>query len=164
MGAIRQRFWSFGLVLCSGFLLMGSLISSATLGAARKLIEHLLPKPFFLLELADFFLSFCAITLLLALLFKFLPDTKISWSDVWAGAATASLLFTTGKVLIGFYLVKSTVASAYGAAASLIILLVWIYYSAQILLLGAEITHVYAIKHGSRMEPVSGKASCGQAK
>ncbi len=164
VGAIRQRFWSFGLVLCTGFLLMVSLVSSAAWGAAGKLTEHLLPKPVFLLESVDFFLSFGAITLLLAMIFKFLPDTKIAWSDVWAGAGVASLLFTIGKALIGLYLVRSTVASAYGAAASLVILLVWIYYSAQILLLGAEITHVYAIKYGSRLEAVSGTASLGQGK
>jgi YihY family inner membrane protein len=94
----------------------------------------------FLLESVDFLLSFGAITLLLAMIFKFLPDTEIAWSDVWIGAAVASLLFTIGKALIGLYLVRSTVASAYGAAASLVILLVWIYYSAQLLLLGAEVT------------------------
>jgi membrane protein len=164
MGAIRQRLWSFGLVLCTGFLLIVSLVSSATLGAVGKLMKHLLPKPLFLLESADFLLSFSAIALLLAMIFKFLPDTKIAWSDVWFGAAVASLLFTIGKVLIGMYLVRSTVASAYGAAASLVILLVWIYYSAQILLLGAEVTHIYAIKHGSRLEAVSGTASLGQGK
>jgi membrane protein len=153
LGAIRKRFWSFGLVLCTGLLLMVSLVSSAALGAVGKLMAHLLPKPVFLLESVDFLLSFGAITLLLAMIFKFLPDTEVAWSDVWIGAAVASLLFTIGKALIGFYLVKSTVASAYGAAASLVILLVWIYYSAQILLLGAEVTHVYANKHGSRLEP-----------
>lgn len=164
MGAIRKRFWSFGLVLCTGFLLMGSLVLSAALGAVGKLMEHLLPKPLFLLESIDFLLSFGAITLLLAMIFKFLPDTQIAWRDVWIGAAVASLLFTLGKVLIGLYLVRSTVASVYGAAAFLVILLVWIYYSAQILLLGAEVTQVYATKHGSRVEPVSRTAGPGQGK
>jgi len=83
-----------------------------------------------------------------------LPDTKIAWSDVWIGATVAALLLTIGKALIGVYLVRSTVASAYGAAASLVILLVWVYYSAQILLLGAEVTQVYANLYGSRVEPV----------
>jgi membrane protein len=164
VGAIRKRLWSFGLVLCTGFLLMLSLVSSAALGAVGKLMEQLLLNPVPLLESVDFLLSFGAITLLLAMIFKFLPDTEIAWRDVWVGAAVASLLFTVGKALIGLYLVRSTVASAYGAAASLVILLVWIYYSAQILLLGAEVTHVYANKHGSRLEPVSGTASPGQGK
>jgi membrane protein len=100
--AIRKRFWSFGLVLCTGLLLMLSLVSSAALGAAGKLMEHLLPKPVFLVEAVDFLLSFGAITLLLAMIFKFVPDTEVAWSDVWIGAAVASLLFTLGKVLIGF--------------------------------------------------------------
>jgi hypothetical protein len=108
-------------------------------------------KPVFLVEAVDFLLSFGAIMLLLAMIFKFVPDTKVAWSDVWICAALASLLFTIGKALVGLYLVRSTVASAYGAAASLVILLVWVYYSAQILLLGAEVTHVYANKHGSRL-------------
>ena len=162
MGAIRKRLWSFGLVLCTGFLLMVSLVSSAALVAVGKLMKHLLSKPVFLLESVDFLLSFVAITLLLAMIFKYLPDTEVAWNDVWVGAAVASLLFTIGKALIGFYLVRSTVASAYGAAASLVILLIWIYYSAQILLLGAEVSHVYANKHGSRLEPVSGTASAGR--
>jgi membrane protein len=90
------------------------------------------------------------IALLLALIFKYLPDTEIAWSDVWIGAAVTSLLLTTGKALMGLYLARSTVASAYGAAASLVIILTWVYYSAQIFLLGAEVTHVYSYKHGSR--------------
>jgi membrane protein len=90
------------------------------------------------------------IALLLAMIFKYLPNTEIAWSDVWIGAAVASLLLTMGKALIGLYLARSTVASAYGAAGSLVIILTWVYYSAQILLLGAEVTHVYANQHGSR--------------
>jgi membrane protein len=154
VGAIRQRFFSFGLVLGTGFLLMVSLVISAVLGAAGRFVGHLLPGPVVLLESFTALLSFGVITVLLAMIFKFLPATKIAWSDVWIGAAVASLLFTVGKGLIGVYLVRSTVASAYGAAASLVILLVWVYYSAQILLLGAEITHVYANLYGSRVEPV----------
>lgn len=164
MSAIRKRFWSFGMVLCTGFLLMASLVSSAALGAMGKLMKHLQPKPVLWLESIDFLLSFGAITLLLAMIFRFLPDAKIAWSDVWVGAAVASLLFTVGKSLIGLYLVRSTVASAYGAAASLVILLVWIYYSAQILLFGAEVTHVYANKYGSLLEPISGTDGQGQGK
>ena len=104
----------------------------------------------FLLESVDFLLSFAVITLLLAMIFRLLPNTKIAWNDVWIGAAIASLLFTIGKVLIGLYLGGSAVASVYGAVSSPLVVLVWIYYSAQIFIFGAEITHVYANKHGSR--------------
>jgi membrane protein len=94
--------------------------------------------------------SFCIITLLFALIFKFIPDTAIPFRDVWMGAAVTSILFMVGKVIIGFYLGHSALASAYGAAASVVIFLIWI--SAQILLFGAELTHVYALKYGSRGE------------
>ena len=110
---------------------------------------HLLPWRVFILESV---LSFGVITLLLALIFILLPDTEIAWNDVWIGAVIASLLFTTGKVLIGLYLSRSVVTSAYGAASSPLVVLVWIYYSAQILLFGAEITHVYANRHGSLLK------------
>jgi membrane protein len=99
----------------------------------------------------NFVFSFVVITLLFALMFKLIPDTIIPWRDVWMGAAVTSLLFTVGKVLIGFYLGHSALTSAYGAAASLVVFLIWIYYSAQILLFGAEITHVYALKYDPRL-------------
>jgi membrane protein len=92
------------------------------------------------------------IAILFALIFKFVPDTTIRWRDVRMGAAVTSLLFTVGKVAIGFYLGHSTLTSAYGTAASLVVFLIWIYYSAQILLFGAELTHVYALTYGSRLE------------
>jgi membrane protein len=97
-------------------------------------------------------LSLAVITILFAPIFKFIPDTKIPWSDVRIGAAVTALLFTAGAVVIGLYLGHSALTSAYGAAASLVIFLIWIYYSAQILLFGAEFTHVYAVKYGSRMQ------------
>ena len=150
LGAIKQRFLSFSLVLGTGFLLLLSLVSSAALGAVQRFVGHSLPWPVFLLESVDFLLSFGVITLLLAAIIRLLPDTEIVWNDVWIGAAIASLLFTTGKMLIGLYLAGSVVASAYGAVSSPLVILVWIYYSAQIILFGAEITHVYANKHGSR--------------
>jgi membrane protein len=92
------------------------------------------------------------ITILFALIFKFIPDTTVPWRNVRTGAAVTSLLFTVGKVVIGFYLGHSALTSAYGAAASLVIFVIWIYYSAQILLFGAELTHVCALKYGSRMQ------------
>ena len=150
LGVIRERFFSFGLVLGTGFLLIVSLVVSAALGAVGNLLRPLLPWPVFLLESVNFLLSLGVIALLLAMIFKYLPDTEVAWGDAWIGAAVASLLLTIGKALIGLYLARSTVASAYGAAGSLVIILTWVYYSAQILLLGAEVTHVYANQHSSR--------------
>jgi membrane protein len=147
---IRQRFLSFGLVLGLGFLLIVSLVVSAGLGAVGNFITPLFPWPVFMLEAVNFVLSLGVIALLLAMIFKYLPDAHIAWSDVWVGAAVASLLLTTGKALIGLYLARSTVASAYGAASSLVIILTWVYYSAQIVLFGAEVTHVYSHQYGSR--------------
>jgi membrane protein len=147
---IKQRLLSFGLVLGTGFLLLLSLISSAALGAVRRFMIQVLPWPVFLLELVDFLLSFGVIALLLAAIFRLLPDTEIAWNDVWIGASIASLLFTIGKLLIGLYLGGSAVASTYGAVSSPLVILVWIYCSAQILIFGAEVTHIYANKHGSR--------------
>jgi uncharacterized BrkB/YihY/UPF0761 family membrane protein len=147
-----MRFLSFSLVLCTGVLLLFSLISSAALGAVKRSMNHPLPLPVFFLESVDFIFWCGVITLLLAAIFKLLPDAEIAWHDVWIGAAIASLLFTTGKVLIGLYLAGSAVTSAYGAVSSLLLVLVWIYYSAQIVLFGAEITHVYANKHSLRVE------------
>src|SRR5260370_36520493 len=103
-----------------------------------------------LLALAWIALPFLVITLLFALLYKIVPDTRIEWRDVWVGAAVTSALFSTGKVLIGFYIGKSRVGSAYGAAASLVVFLVWIYYSAQVFFLGAEFARVFTHRRGSR--------------
>ena len=149
---IRERFLSFGLVLGLGFLLIVSLVVSAALGAAGNFIAPLLPWPAFMLEAVNFLLSWGVIALLLAMIFKYLPDAAIAWSDVWIGAAVASLLLTTGKALMGLFLARSTVASAYGAASSLVIILTWVYYSAQIVLFGAELTHVYSHQHGPQMQ------------
>jgi len=162
LSAIRQRFLSFCLVLGTGFLLLLSLVASAALEAVEIFMGYLLPWPVFFWESVDFLFSFCVITLLLAAIFRLLPDTKIAWNDVWIGAAIASLLFTTGKVLIGSYLARSAVASAYGAVSSPLVVLVWIYYSAQIFLFGAEVTHVYANKHGSRVESASRTVTRGR--
>ena len=151
VSTLRKRSLSFGLVLGTGFLLLVSLALSAALAAVGTFMGHLLPIPAFLLESVNFLLSFAVITLLFAMIFKVLPDTEVAWGDVWIGAAVTAFLFTVGKMLIGLYLGESSVGSAYGAAGSLVVVLVWVYYSAQILLLGAEFTHVYATKHGSRV-------------
>jgi membrane protein len=147
----KQRFFSLGLVAATGFLLLTSLVVTASLSAAEKIVSNLLPISILVLEAINFVLSFVMITILFALILKFIPDTPIHWRDVWMGAVVASLLFTVGKVAIGLYLGHSALTSAYGAAASLVIFLIWIYYSAQILLFGAELTHVYALNYGSRM-------------
>jgi len=148
---IKDRFLSFVAVLGTGFLLMVSLVVSAGLAAFGKFVSGWLPGPEALLQVANFIVSFGIITALFAMIFKLLPDAKIAWRDVWVGAAITSLLFTIGKFAIGMYLGKSDVGSAYGAAGSLVILLVWVYYSSQILLYGAEFTAVYANQYGSRI-------------
>lgn len=147
-GFVRTRFLSFGLVIAVGFLLLVSLIISTILSGVGKLLggmAFLAP----VLGAVNFAISFAVITALFALIFKYLPDIKITWKDVWFGAAVTSLLFTIGKSLIGLYLGKSSVTSAYGAAGSLVVLLIWVYYSAQILFFGAELTQVYTRHHGS---------------
>ena len=149
-GLVQSRFLSFAMILGIGFLLLVSLLMSAAIAAAGKFFGQFLPAPEMLLHLASIALSFLVITVLFALLYKIVPDTRIEWRDVWVGAAVTSALFSTGKFLIGFYIGKSGVGSAYGAAASLVVFLVWIYYSAQVFFLGAEFTRVYAHRRGSR--------------
>jgi membrane protein len=152
-GFIKDHFLSFVAVLGTGFLLLVSLILSAALAAFGKWFGGLLPLPEAVLETLNFLLSFMVITGLFALIFKVLPDARIAWRDVWVGAALTAALFTIGKFAIGMYLGKSNVESTYGTAGSLVIVLVWVYYSAQILLYGAEFTQVYANRFGERLVP-----------
>ncbi len=154
-GMVKDRFLSFVAVLGTGFLLLVSLVLSAGLAALGKWFAGWLPANEAILQVLNFVVSFGVITLLFAMMFKMLPDARIAWSDVWVGAAMTALLFTVGKFLIGLYLGKSDVGSAYGAAGSLVILLVWVYYSAQILLFGAEFTQVYANREGARIVPTA---------
>jgi membrane protein len=149
---IKARFLSFGMVLGIGFLLLVSLLLSALLAAATKYLGGMFPIPTVLFESLDFLLSLLFITVLFAMIFKLLPNTKIAWSDVWIGAALTSLLFTAGKFVIGFYIGKSVSASAYGAAGSLVVVVAWIYYSALLLYFGAEFTRVYARTLGSQCD------------
>jgi membrane protein len=146
---VKERFWSFATVVGTGFLLLVSLVVTAWLAAVGTYVSHLLPAPALALEALNSFVSLAVITVAFALIFKLLPDVRIAWRDVWLGAAVTSLLFTVGKSLIGLYLGKSAVASAYGAAGSLVIIVVWVYYSAQILLFGAEFTKVWTKRRGS---------------
>ncbi len=150
---IRKRLLSFGMVLVIGFLLLVSLIISAVLSGINNLEINLIPAftPFW--QLLNFVISFCFISFLFALIYKYLPDAKIRWKDVWVGAVITAVLFVSGKSLIGLYLGRSSFGSAYGAAGSLIVFLIWVFYSAQILLFGAEFTQVYARKYGRTIRP-----------
>jgi len=150
---IKNRFISLLAVLGTGFLLLISLVISAGLSAVGTTLGHVLPFPEFLLQIINFFVSFAIVTLLFAMIYKLLPDISIQWGDVWIGAIITSLLFTIGKFFIGIYLGKSDVGIAYGAAGSLAVILIWVYYASQIFLFGAEFTAVYAESHGSRFAP-----------
>jgi membrane protein len=148
-GMARDRLLSFGMVLAIGFLLLVSLILSAAIAAAGKFVGGMLPIPEAVLHIVNIVFSFIVIAALFGMIYRVLPDDRIEWSDVAIGSAATALLFTLGKFAIGLYLGKASVGSAYGAAGSLVVLLAWIYYSAQIFFFGAEFTHVYAIRHGS---------------
>ena len=149
---LKNRFLSFLTVLGSGFLLLASLVLSAGLAAIGHRLESFFHGHELLIQVMNFLISFGAITLLFAMIYKILPDVSIRWSDVWIGAGMTSLLFTIGKLVIGLYLGKSEVGLVYGAAGSLIVILLWVYYASQIFLFGAEFTAVYASSHGSRKE------------
>jgi membrane protein len=150
IATIKAQFLSFAMLLGVGFLLLVSLVISAVLAGFSDFMRDNLPLGGFLLQALTQLISFGVITVMFAMIFKFLPETQIEWRDVWVGAAFTSFLFNVGKFLIGLYLGRSGAASAYGAAGSLVILLLWINYSSQILLFGAEFTQVYARTHGSR--------------
>jgi membrane protein len=147
---LRSRVLSVGMVLGVGFLLLVSLVASALLAAFGGWLGAFFPQLEIVLPVLDFALSFGMTVLLFAMIYKYVPRESISWGDVWIGASVTALLFTFGKLLIGIYLGRSSFNSAYGAAGSLIVLLLWIYYSAQIFLLGAEFTRVFAYEYGSR--------------
>src|SRR3990172_1805980 len=150
LALIKERFLSFVMVLVLGFLLLVSLVISTALAALGDLLTNTLLDFRSMLQVLDFVFSFGVVTLLFAMIYKILPDASIKWGDVWIGAVTTALFFTIGKILIGWYLGRSSVASAYGAAGSLGIGLVWGYYSAQILFFGAELTYAYANREGAR--------------
>jgi membrane protein len=151
---LKERLFSFGMVLSIGFVLLVSLLLSAALAFFGKFFGHLVPIPPAVLEAANFVLSFAVITVLFALMFKFVPAVHISWRDVRIGAIGTALLFTIGKVLLGLYLGKASVGSAYGAAGSLVAVIVWVYYSAQIFFFGAEFTRVYSDSHTHPNQPM----------
>jgi membrane protein len=157
---VRTRLLSFGLILAVGFLLIASLVVSAALSALGRWWAPLFGRSELLAHVVNLGVSFGLITVMFALIYKVMPRAKVAWHDVWIGAAVTALLFTIGKFLIGLYIGKSSVASGFGAAGSLVVILLWVYYSAQIFLLGAEFTWVYAHSDGSlKGEPIPRRAS-----
>ena len=152
-GLIKDRFFSFTLVLGVAFLLLVSLVLSAALTWVGQLFSHSLPGGAVLWQALNFVISLSVITLLFALMFKVVPDAKTRWRDVWVGAAVTALLFTLGKFLLGLYLGSAGVSSSYGAAGSIVALVIWVYYSSQVLLIGAEFTEVYARMFGTKIVP-----------
>jgi membrane protein len=150
---IRSRLLSLSLVLAIGFLLLVSLAISAVLTALGHYFERIMPGLPALLHVAHLMLAFGITTVLFAMMFKILPDAEVKWRDVWLGAATTAFLFTIGKFLIGLYIGGSKVATTYGAAGALVIILLWVYYSAQILLYGAEFAKAYGDARLARAPP-----------
>jgi membrane protein len=155
---VRERLFSFGMVLSVGFILLVSLLASAGLAAMTKFFSGLLPIAGVFWQLLNFVVSFVGIAVLFGLIFKYVPETRITWRDVRVGAISTALLFNLGKFLLALYLGKTSPGSAYGAAGSLVVLVIWVYYSAQIFFFGAELTHVYALSHGDAGERLGGES------
>jgi membrane protein len=155
VGLVRDRFISFTMVVGVAFMLLVSLVISAGLHALGEWFTRLGAGTEWLWEGINFAVSLGVISLLFALVFKVVPDVKIAWRDVWTGAVVTALLFGLGKFLIGIYMGKASVASPYGAAGSLVVIVVWVYYSAHILFFGAEFTQVYARARGASVEPAA---------
>lgn len=154
-GALRDRLFSFAMVAGIGAMLVVSLVVSAALSAIGALSLSRVPGLVFAAQLLNIAVSLAIIAVLFALIYKVLPDVTLDWRDTWVGACATSALFTIGKQLIGIYLGRASVTSAYGAAGSVVLLLLWIYYSAQILLFGAELTKVYAERRGAPAQPTA---------
>jgi len=149
LALVRQRFFSFGLVLAIGLLLLVSLLFSAALAAMGKFMGELLPLPEWILQGLDFLVSVVGTSALFALIFQYIPDARTDWRHSWIGGLITAGLFSLGKTLIGLYLGKAGVGSAYGEAGSLVVVVVWVYYSSQIFFFGAELTHVLSQGRGA---------------
>ncbi|MER9546075.1 YihY/virulence factor BrkB family protein [Mesorhizobium sp. M0437] len=149
---VRARIASLGLVAALGFLLLVSLVVSAAISALGEVINAYLPFGTIILSAINGIVSFALTTLLFAAIYKVLPDRSLQWRDVGIGAAVTGFLFTIGKSLIGWYIGTSAISSSYGAAGALLVVLLWVYYSAEIFLLGAEFTRAYSVRHGSRSD------------
>lgn len=159
---LRKRLLSFGLVLGLGFLLLVSLVIGAAIAAAGRWWDGFFAGWEAILHAIDFCISFAISTVLFAMIYKLMPRARIAWQDVWIGATVTAFLFEIGKLLIGLYLGKTSVASGFGAAGSLVVLLVWVYFAAQIFLLGAEFTWAYAQERGSRAEQAGQRSKPGR--
>ena len=160
---LRTRLVSFATLLGIGFLLLVSLIVSAGLAALSKWMNGMIPAEKIVWHIVDFAVSVGVVTALFAMIFKVLPDVKMRWKDVWVGAFITAVLFAVGKIVIGLYLGRSSASSAYGMAGSIIVVLLWVYYSVQILLFGAAATRIYAERSGSRIEPAPNAEFASQA-
>jgi membrane protein len=150
---LKDRLLSLLVIVFTGVFIFLSMVISSFIATASIYLSNYITIPVSLLGWLDNIVSTVLLALLFGILFKVLPDVKISWGDVWIGGALTAILFALGKYLLGLYLARSTVSSAYGAAGSLVVILLWVYYSAQIIFFGAEFTQVYAEKYGSRIVP-----------
>ena len=155
-GLVRDRLLNFGMVLIIGFLLLTSLLLSTALAAFTDYLQNLVGLSPVIGVVFGFFISFAVVTVLFACIFKVLPDAKVEWRHVWIGAAVTALLFEIGKFGLSFYLGRESTASSYGAAGSVVLLLLWVYYASCILLFGAEFTRVYARETGHGIQPAPG--------
>jgi membrane protein len=150
---VRNRFLSFSMVLGIGFLLLVSMALSAALSALTSHFGNSVPIAGWLAHVLDFAISFGVVTVLFGMIFKYLPDVHVPWSKVWIGAVGTTMLFTIGKILLGIYLGRQSTSSTYGAAGSVILILMWVYYASVILFVGAEFTQVYARRGGAVVRP-----------
>ncbi|SKC82348.1 YihY/virulence factor BrkB family protein [Ohtaekwangia koreensis] len=160
---IRDRIFSFGLILVVGFLMLISLVISAGLSAVRDwVVGYLSESLIIVFRVVDIVVSLGIVTLLFAAIYKFLPDARIRWKDVWIGATLTAILFVIAKFALGFYFGNADPASTYGAAGSVILIMLWVTYAGMILLFGAEFTQVYATRFGKKIEPTEGAVSTSQ--
>jgi membrane protein len=163
MTFIKQRLLSFALVLSVGFLLMVSLVISAVLATLHMYLDERVDTVAFLWSGLDLAISFSLATVLIAMMFKYLPDAEIEWRDTWLGSLITAALFIVGKQLIGLYIGQTTVASSFGAAASVVIFMIWVYYAGLILLFGAEITQAVAERRGAIVVPTENAKPAAEA-
>ena len=150
---VKHRLLSFALVLSIGFLLMVSLVTSAVLAALHDFMNAAMAGAAFIWEALNFGISFALATVLIALMFKYLPDAEIEWRDTWLGGFVTAILFVIGKSAIGLYLGQATAASSFGAAGSVVVFMIWVYYASLIILFGAELTYAVANQRGAKVDP-----------
>ncbi|MFO7662315.1 MAG: YihY/virulence factor BrkB family protein [Chloroflexota bacterium] len=163
LAAIKERFMSFTMVLAIGFILLVSLLLSTVLTTLGTYIGNLVSETEIVLGLVNFIISYIIFTVLFGVMFKTIPDVRVAWRDVWIGAAITAALFMIGEYALGIFLDRSDPTSAYGAAGSVILILLWVFFSAQVLFLGAEFTQVYATEYGSGMQPERGAVVMSEA-